>query len=253
MKLRILIADDEPLARERLQALLAAEPNIEVVGICDNGRDALKATRRERPDAVFLDVQMPEMDGFAFLKALPPESRPLVVIVTAFEKYAAWAFEVHAVDFLLKPFDRERLRATLHRARERIQASRQPDIHKMLAAMPRNFAAASNPGERISIKKDGRIVLLKFEEIEWIGAAGNYVEIHTSDATHLLLSTLTALERRLPGGTFIRISRSAIINANRLKELRFDRRGQCSAVLQGGLKLSLSSACRGKLEQLLSK
>jgi len=253
MSLRVLIVDDEPLARGRLRALLEAEPDVAIIGACDDGREALQIVRQDSPDVIFLDVRMPEMDGFAFLESLPAESRPLVIIVTGHKKYAAQAFEVHAVDFLLKPFDRERLRMTLRRARERIQTARQSEIHKALSAMRQRFTSSPEVVDRISIKSNGRILFLKLDEIDWIGAADNYAEFHTGQSTHLLLSTLTALEARLPTARFVRISRCAIINASRVKELRLDRPGRCTVVLHGGTELVVSSAYRRTLDQLLRK
>jgi two-component system LytT family response regulator len=254
MKLRVLITDDEPMARERLHTLLTAEPNIEIVGVCENGQQALSAVREHTPDVVFLDVRMPEMDGFTFLETMPAKSRPLIIIVTAHEKYAAQAFEIHAVDFLLKPFDRARLRTTLNRARERIRTQSRPDLQGIIAAMRRNVAGASTPADRISIKNNGRIVLLKYDDIDWVGAAGNYVEIHAGDATHLMLITLTSLEVRLPTENFVRVGRSTIINAHRVKELRFEGRSRrCVAVLLGGVKLPVSPSYRSALEKLLGR
>ena len=251
MSLRVLIADDEPLARDRLKALLQAELDVEVVDSCENGREALKSVRQNSPDVIFLDVKMPGMDGFAFLEALPVRERPAVIIVTGHEKYAARAFEVHAVDFLLKPFGRERLRTSLQRARERIQTARQPDIHSVLSTMRQRFADLPEPVDRISIKSNGRILLLKFDEIDWIGAADNYAEFHVGPSTHLLLSTLTALEARLPATKFVRISRFSIINVSRVKELRTDPTGRCMVVLQDGTELVITD--RRKLDHLLGK
>lgn len=251
MSLRVLIADDEPLARDRLRALLQAESDVEVVGTCGDGREALQAVQTDSPDLIFLDVKMPEMDGFAFLEALPAESRPLIIIVTGHEKYAARAFEVHAVDFLLKPFGRERLRTSLQRARKRIQTQQQPDIHEVLNTVRQHFTTLPEPVDRISIKSNGRILLLKFDEIDWIGAADNYAEFHVGPSTHLLLSTLTALEGRLPATKFVRISRFSIINVSRMKELRLDSNGRCMVVLQDGTELVITD--RRKLDHLLGK
>ena len=251
MSLRVLIADDEPLARDRLKALLEAELDVEVVGSCENGHQALESVRQNSPDVVFLDVKMPDMDGFAFLEALPVRDRPAVIIVTGHEKYAARAIEVHAVDFLLKPFGRERLRTSLQRARERIQTARQPDIHAVLSTMRQHFAESPEPVDRISIKSNGRILLLKFDEIDWIGAADNYAEFHVGLSTHLLLSTLTALEARLPATKFVRISRFSIVNVSRVKEMRVDSNGKSMVVLQDGTELVITD--RRKLDHLLGK
>ena len=254
MNLRAVIADDERLARERLCALLDSEPGVEIVGVCEDGRQTLSAVRQHVPDIVFLDVRMPEMDGFAFLEAIPAEVRPLVIFVTAHEKYAARAFEIHAVDYLLKPFNRPRLRTTLRQARERIRTRPRPDLQRIIAEMRRDFDGVRTPPDRISIKRDGRIVLLKHDDVDWIGAAGNYVEIHAGGVTHLMLTTLTSLEARLPSESFVRVGRSTIVNAHHVKELRFEGRARrCTAVLHGGIKVPISPSYRNKLERLLSR
>jgi len=254
MLLRALVVDDEPLACVRLNQLLRAEPNVEVVETCTNGDDALAALKRHRPDVVFLDVQMPEMDGFAFIEAIPPGPLPILVLATAHKKYAARAFEAHAVDFMLKPFGQDRLRQTLRRVEERIQCVRASKLPEDLSALRRLLSPSTDSmkfSERISIKKDGRILFLKLVEIDWIGAADNYVELHSGKDSHLLLSTMAALENRLPSGQFLRISRSIIVNVNRIKEIHFHRQGDGIAVLQNGTKLAFSRRNRQKLDQIL--
>lgn len=249
MSLRVLIADDEPLARERLRSLLQ-ELDIEVIDACKNGREALKSVRENPPDVIFLDIRMPDLDGFAFIEALPAQDRPAVIIVSGHEKYAARAFEVYAADFLLKPFGKDRLRTSLRRARQRLQTTRTPDIHAVLNTMRERFTLPE-PVDRIPIKSNGRILLLKFDEIDWIGAADNYAEFHVGSSTHLLLSTLTALEARLPAAKFVRISRFSIINVGCVKELRTDPNGRCMVVLQDGTELVITD--RRKLDHFLGK
>ena len=252
--LRALIVDDEPLACQRLRRLLQAEPGVTVVAACANGREAVEAVHTHAPDAVFLDVHMPEMDGFEFVKSLPVSPRPLVVFVTAHEKYAVPAFEAHAVDFLLKPFDRDRLRETLRRVRQRRGSSPAEDAGApSTSSSRRGFAAPDAPLDRVPIKQGGRILFLKLDEIDWIGAADNYAELHVGETSHLFLSTLTALESRLPSSQFVRIARSTIINVNRLKEVHLHRHGNCTVILQNGTRLALSRGHRRKLDPWLGK
>lgn len=244
MLLRVLIVDDESLACQRLVRLLADESNVEVVAAISDGGKAAEAVRRHCPDLIFLDVQMPEMNGFDFINALPDADRPLVVFVTAHEKYAVPAFEAHAVDFLLKPFDRDRLQEALRRVRHRMRT----EIRFSDAANGEGGSGASEErGQRIPIKAGGRIHLLRLDEIDWIGVADNYAELHVGPTVHLFLSTLTALESRLPPSQFARIGRSTIINVNRLKEVHLHRHGNCTVILEDGTQLPLSRSHRHKL------
>jgi len=253
VRLRVLIVDDEPLACERLESMLEAEGEVQIVGTCINGRDALAALHKEVPDLIFLDVEMPEMDGFAFVQAVSPSPLPLVVITTAYEKYAVRAFEAQVVDFLLKPFDGERLRETLRHARERLHSIRALPVDERLTGLRRRLAKPTAISERISIKENGRIIFLKLQEIDWIGATDNYVELHSGQSSHLLLSTLTAFETRLPPAQFVRVSRSAIVNLSRIKELQLGRHGDGTIILQDGTEVSLSRSYRRKLDHLLGK
>jgi two-component system, LytTR family, response regulator len=247
-KLRVVIVEDEPLARDRLRQLLAAEPEVELVGTWENGKQAIEAMQATLPDVIFLDVQMPEMDGFAFLETLPPAASPMIIIVTGHEKHATKAFDVHAVDFLLKPFNQERFRLTLQRARERIQRRDRPRIDNVVGALRRILDSPRSAVERIAIKANGRIAFVTTAEIDWINTVGNYCEIHAGGTSHMLLSTLSALEARLPAENFVRISRSTIINMLRLKELRFGRSGS-TVRLQDGTELSVTESYRKKLAE----
>jgi len=245
--LRVLIVDDEPLACQRLRRILDDEPEVDVVAATSNGREAVKAVRAHSPDLVFLDVHMPEMDGFDFVRALPEARRPLIVFVTAHEKYAVPAFEAHAVDFLLKPFDRDRLQESLRRVRRRMQTGTRWKDLQGAASGGENIVASEERPDRIPIKRGGRIHFLKLDEIDWIGVADNYAELHVGQTAHLFLSTLTALESRLPPAQFARIGRSTIINVNRLKEVHLHRHGSCTVILEDGTQLALSRGHRHKL------
>jgi len=249
MKIRVLIVDDEALARERLRKLLEKEAEIELIGECSNGLEAVQTITEERPDLVFLDVQMPELDGFGILSRLPPENRPAVVFVTAHDKFALRAFEIHALDYLLKPFDRERFEVTLRRAVAQIKG-RTGALNQQLAAFLADLKPEAKPSERLAVKAGGRVLLLKLEEIDWIEAADNYVEVHVGNESYLLRETLTHLEARLPASLFLRISRSTIVNVERIKELQPMFHGEYVVVLRSGAKLTLSRGYRDKLQQL---
>jgi len=202
MKVRALIADDEALARERLRQLLADRPEIEVVGECADGREAVAAIQAKSPDLIFLDIQMPELDGFAVLEAINTEPMPVIVFVTAHDKFALRAFDVHAVDYLLKPFDRERFESALSRAIERVKHREDPARSQAQASMLSEMKSPTKLVERLAIKSDGRILVVKTSDIAWIQSAHNYVEIHEDNRTHLLRETISAMETRLPPDKF---------------------------------------------------
>src|SRR3954469_7678045 len=197
MRLRVVVVEDEALARERLCKFLGSESDVEIVGICEDGQHALRVVQSRSPDVVFLDVQMPEMDGFGFLQALPPTSCPVVIIVTGDGKHALKAFDIHAVDFLLKPFGRERFRLTLQRARERIHNSDRFETDEVAKGLRQVLDRTRSLPEWIAIKNNRRVVFVTPADIDWIDAAGNYCEIHAGRESHMLLSTLSALEDRL--------------------------------------------------------
>jgi two-component system LytT family response regulator len=249
MKTRTIVIDDEPLARERLLKLLRAEPDIEVVGEAKNGREGVELIRQTKPALAFLDVQMPELDGFGVLAELNAEDRPAVVFVTAFDKFALKAFEVHAVDYLLKPFDKERFQTALKRALEHLARSKPETVHQQISALLNELRPAPQ-SDRLAVKSDGRVVFVKVADIDWVEAADNYVSLHVGKDTHLLRETMTNIEQRLPREQFIRISRSTIVNLERIKELQPLFHGEYSVILRDGTKLTLSRSHRDKLQQL---
>lgn len=250
MKIRTLIVDDEALARERLRQLLESEPEIEIIGECADGRAAVDAIRKHSPDLIFLDVQMPELDGFAVLEAVGTERLPVIVFVTAHDKFALRAFDVHAVDYLLKPFDRERFQAALRRALEQVSQRGAGAMDRRISALLAELRPPPTALERLAVKSGGRVVLVKTEDVDWIEAADNYVELHAGKETHLLRETLSALEEQLAPKKFIRISRSIIVNADRIKELEPLFHGEYQVTLSNGVKLTLSRGYRNKLPQL---
>lgn len=252
MKIRTLIADDEPLARDRLRQLLEDEPDIELVAECADGRAAVAAIRQYAPDLALLDVKMPELDGFGVLAELGDAKMPAVIFVTAYDKFAVQAFEVHAVDYVLKPFDRDRFRTALHRAMDHVRQQATDDFNARLSAL----LADLKPGgavERLAVKSSGRVVFIKVDDLDWVEAADNYVNLHVGNETYLHRETMTALEALLPARTFLRISRSTIVNVDRIKELQPLFHGEYAVLLRNGARLTLSRGYRDKLQQLLGK
>lgn len=253
MKIRALIVDDEPLARGRLHKLLADDAEVTVVGQCSNGREAVRMIEEEAPDLVFLDVQMPELDGFGVLQELDPTRMPVVIFVTAHDRFALKAFEVHAVDFLLKPFDRERFQTALKRARERISQKRPGELDQRLAALLAELKPETSSPERLAIKTSGRVLFVRTNDIDWIEAADNYVNLHVGNESHMHRETLTALAERLPSRKFLRISRSTIVNVERIKELQPLFHGEYAVILRNGKTLTLSRSYREVVDQLVGK
>ena len=251
--IRVLIIDDEPLARQRIRALLAAEPDVTVVGECDDGQKAVAAIREHRPDLIFLDVHMPELDGFGVLEALSGERLPGVIFVTAYDRYALRAFEVHALDYLLKPFNRERFRQALERARGRLRQARPAEVHELLHALLADVQTAARGPRRLVVKSDNRIVLVKPEEVDWVEAAGNYVRLYVGKDEHLLRATMEGVEAQLPPRQFVRIHRSTIVNVERIRSLEPGFHGDYVVQLHDGTELPLSRTYRPKLEELLGR
>jgi len=253
MKIRALIVDDEPLARDRLQKLLDGDADVTVIGQCTNGKEAVKAIREGKPDVVFLDVQMPELDGFGVLANLDKDQIPIVIFVTAHDKFALKAFEVHALDFLLKPFDRERFQTALKRAKDRVGQKRPGELDQRIAALLAEIKPEAKALDRMAIKTSGRVIFVKTSDIDWIEAADNYVNLHVGNEAHLHRETLTALAERLPPKKFMRISRSTIVNVDRIKELQPLFHGEYAVILRNGATLTLSRSYRDALDELIGK
>lgn len=249
-KLRILIADDEPLARDRVRAMLRQEASVEIVGECGNGPATVEAIKRDRPDVVFLDIQMPGCDGLQVVGDLPPDDRPAIVFVTAHDRFAVDAFGLHAVDYLLKPFAKERFQAALKRAADHIQTRRASDLGTRLETLLADTTPAARKPGRLAFKSDGRVVFLTPDEIHWIEAADNYVLLHLADASRLMLrETMASLEQRLGATDFARVNRSAIVRLDQVKELQPTFHGDYTVVLRDGTRLPLSRSQRGQLHK----
>jgi two-component system LytT family response regulator len=252
-KIRTLIVDDEPLGRERIRTLLGGDPDIEIVGECSNGRQAVASITKLMPDLLFLDVQMPEMDGFAVLEAVAGDQMPVVIFVTAYDKYAVQAFQVHALDYLLKSFDRERFHSALRRAKTEIARARDGNLDNRLAALLEDLQARQKRWARVVIRSAGRIFFLRVEEIDWIEAADNYVRLHVGRESHLLRGTMQSVTSRLDPEKFLRIHRSTIVNADRIKELHPVFHGDYAVLLRDGTELTLSRGYREKLQKHLGQ
>ena len=252
-KIRTLVVDDEPLARERLTSLLSAEQDIEVVGQCRDGEEAVTAIVDHSPDLVFLDVQMPAMNGFEVIDAVGPERMPLVIFVTAYDQHALRAFQVRALDYVLKPFDRERFQEALQRARAHIQRDETGDLGRRLLALVKDLRRDQPKTDRLVVKSGGRLFFLRADEIDWIEAAGNYVRLHVGTTSHLLRETMNAIEGRLDPEKFFRIHRSRIVNMERIQEMQPWLNGEYAVVLRTGTRLTLSRGYREKLQERLAR
>ena len=253
MRIRTVIVDDEPLGRERVRALLSGDPEIDVIEECPDGRRAVTAIERSSPDLVFLDVQMPEMDGFAVLDAIAGDRMPVIIFVTAYDHYAVQAFEVHALDYLLKSFDRERFQAALQRAKEEIHRSKTGVLNERLVGLLEDLQTKQKRLTRLVVKSGGRIVFLRVDEIDWVEAADNYVRIHAGRESHLIRETLQSLEGRLNPEKFLRIHRSTLVNLDRIRELQPIFHGDYLVKLNDGTELTLSRNYREKLLEPLSQ
>jgi two-component system LytT family response regulator len=260
---RVMIVDDEPVARQRVRRLVAREPGVEVEAECGTGREAVEGILVHKPDLLVLDVQMPELDGFGVLAALPPEQVPLVIFVTAFDEHALRAFDVHAVDYVLKPIDPDRLRVAVTRARNEHGRAAAAEQHARLRGLLSTWApeavaqsvvpsAPPNqtgaPLQRFLVKTNGKMFFVNTADVDWIEADGNYVRLHVGSASHMIRETIMAVERALPPSTFARIHRSAIVNLDRIAEMRQWSSGDYIVVLTTGARLKLSRTYRESIE-----
>lgn len=255
-RFRIAIVDDEPAARRGVRLLLERDPDVVLVGEAGDVATATSLLEQERPDIVFLDVQMPGGEGFDVLHALLPEQRPVVVFVTAFNEYALRAFEVHALDYLLKPYEDARFVAALAHAKELVRSRQtgalQARLAELLAAL-RQPRAEAPTADRILIKDAGEIVFLKTAEIDWIEAEGDYMKYHTAGKSYLQRETMARLEARLAPHQFVRIHRSTIVNLDRVRKLSPTFIGEYAVILQDGTKLKLSRGYYERLAELLER
>ena len=251
--IRVLLVDDEPLAREMLREMLQGDAQVQIVGESCNGREALEAIRTQSPDLIFLDVQMPEVGGFEVLASLGKERIPYVIFVTAYDQYAVRAFEVQALDYLLKPFDQERFDVSWRRAKAQLLRDRNGGMDERILALLEELKAGKNYLERLVIKAAGRIYFLETSEIDWIEAEGNYVSVHSAKKTHLLRETISSLEAQLDPRKFVRIHRSSIVRLDFIQELQPWFHGEYRVILKDSTQLTLSRNHRDKLQEALGK
>ncbi len=268
---RVLIVDDEPLARAHLRELLAGDEGVTVVGECAHGRTAIAAIRSEKPDVVLLDIQMPEVDGFGVVRAIGAEQMPAVVFVTASDAHAVRAFDVHAVDYVLKPVSRERLAEAMRRARSQLardaaspDSTALADLRARLAALVAEVAVvapvgagdvASPESERLAIKAvkgNGRVVFVRARDVDWVEAMDNNLRLHVGRETHVIRDTLTNLEKRLPAGVFLRVHRSTVVNVDRIREIQPWFGGDYVMILTDGTKVTTGRRYRATVQALLS-
>jgi two-component system LytT family response regulator len=264
-RIRVLVVDDEPLARSGLTGLCKQRSDLEVVGECADGRVAVEAVKQLEPDLLLLDIQMPEMDGFEVLRAVGADNMPHVIFITAYDEFAVRAFEVNALDYILKPFDDERFWEAIERAKRAIRDWNLGELSRRLLGLldvtadrdAGSIAPRSGSAElfltRIAVKDAGRVFFVRVDEIVWIEAANYYVKLHIAGKVHLLRESMTSLESRLDPARFFRVSRSAIVNLDRVRELQPYSRGSQIVILDDGARVKLSHSRREKLERILGQ
>lgn len=250
-KIRALIVDDEPLARRRVRKLLSTDPQIEIIGECANGSDAIAQLQTESPHLVFLDVQMPRINGFDVLEAVDKEKMPLVIFVTAYDKYAVRAFEVHAIDYLLKPYSVSRFQEAVQQAKHRLQTEHNEDITARTFALLEELKNNSRYIERLTIKTNDCVLFIKVADIDWIEAQDKYVRLHVGRESHLLREAISNLEARLDPKQFLRVHRSHIVNIDRIQKLEAWFHNEYKVVLRDGTKLIMSRSQRKRLSEIL--
>jgi two-component system LytT family response regulator len=270
-KIRALIVDDESLAREALLVMLGGDPEIEVIAECRNGKEAVTAIREQSPDMVFLDIQMPEMDGFQVIEEVGAMQMPVTIFVTAYDKHALRAFEAHALDYLLKPFDHDRFNTALQRAKTFVRQQKLGEISESLFAVLQNLklktgesptdadnikpdkATHKEPIDRVVIKSGGLIYFLKIEEIDWVEGAGDYLSLHSGNKTHLIRETMGNFHAKLDAQKFLRTHRSTIVNIDRIKDIRPLSKGEYVITLTSGRCLKSSRGYRHELQRILDE
>lgn len=253
--MRVVIVDDESHARARLRQLLAVQPGVEIIAECVNGQQAVECIRSHSPDVVFLDIQMPRLNGLQVCEALGAgqQDLPILVFVTAFDEFALKAFEVHALDYLLKPFDQERFAKCIEQVRKQFSYRNQGGPPRDFQALLETLRERNKYPDRLVFKLNGKVIFLRPESIDFVEADGNYVKLHAGRETHHVRDTMSSIETQLSPGKFVRISRSTIVNLDRIKELQPLFYGDYVVILQDGAKLNLSRNYRDRIESLVGK
>ena len=250
MPFTTLIVDDEPLAREGLRMWLAGDAEVSAIHEAKDGREAVAAIRNKRPDLVFLDVQMPEMDGFSVVQEIGADRMPAVVFVTAHDQHAIQAFEINAIDYLLKPVTEERFAQALARAKTRLQARPADDANRRIIGLLETIVSPRRHVKRLAVRTAGKTVFVDVEEIDWIEAAENYVQLHCGKAGHLLHVPMNTLEKSLDPEVFLRVHRGIMVNVGRIKELQPGLHGEFVITLQSGIRLRSGRTYHEKLSVL---
>lgn len=248
-RIRALVIDDEPLARDVIREMLSRDSDVDIIGECGNGREAVEAIKSLSPDLIFLDIQMPELGGFDVLESLQPPHAPYVIFATAYDQYAVRAFEVHAFDYLLKPFDQERFDEAWQRVKKQITHDRTGERDRHILALLEELKAGPRYLERLVVKTGGRVFFLDVEDIHCIEAEGNYVRVHDNAKHYLLRETISGLEEQLDPKQFLRIHRSAIVKIDKIKELQPWFHGEYRIILENGRQLTLSRNYRANLQE----
>lgn len=250
-RIRAIIVDDEPLAREGVRLHLEAEPDVEIVGEAGTGEEAVELIETVRPDLLFLDVQMPGMDGFGVLDAVGPAHMPVTIFTTAYDQFALRAFDAHAIDYILKPYDAQRFSSAIERARMHLNGRRKVQVDERLDSLIDELRARNQYLERLVVRAGGRILILRVADIDWVEAASNYVRLHAGGREYLLRETMTALESKLDPADFVRIHRSTIVRVDKIRELEPLFQGDYVVILDDNTRLTSSRGYREKLQELL--
>jgi len=250
MPLTTLLVDDEPLAREGLRLLLSGDAEVTAIYEARDGREAVAAIRSLRPDLVFLDVQMPEMNGFQVVSEIGAEHMPAIVFVTAHDEHAIQAFEINAIDYLLKPVSRERFAKALARAKARIGSIPVDETSRRIVSLLEALAAPSRYLKRLAVRSAGKTIFVDLKDVDWIEAAENYAQLHVERSAHLVHVAMNTLEKSLDPAMFLRVHRSAIVNIGRIRELRPASHGECVLTLVGGVRLQSSRTYHERLKAL---
>ena len=248
-RIRALVVDDEPLARDMIREMLENDSEVEIVAECTNGREAVDAIKSLKPDLVFLDIQMPELGGFEVLESFDRDSTPYVIFVTAYDQYAVRAFEVHAFDYLLKPFDHERFDAAWHRVKEQIKLDQGGERDRHILALLEELKSGPRHLERLVIKNGGRVFFLNVDDVHCIESEGNYVRVFDNQKGYLLRETISSLEEQLDPRQFRRIHRSAIVKIDKIKEMQPWFHGEYRIIMENGKQLALSRNYRANLQE----
>ncbi len=253
MMLRCIVVDDEPPARDLLRIMLRDHAEVHLVAECANGPQAVAGIQQHRPDLVFLDIQMPHQDGFQVLQELDPDEFPAIIFVTAYDRYAVRAFEMNAIDYLLKPFDEDRLARAIERARERLAQRDRAELNRQISAALDILRSGESDRRRLSIREGERTYLQRIEEIDWVEADAKNVRIHSGKRTYIMRETMKVMEDRLAGADFVRVSRSAIVNLDRIREIQPWFNGDYVLILRDGTEVTTTKGYREELARLIAR